>query len=206
GAGHDVPARAVLDEDAVGRPVDVPLQQLQAPPAGLLGLLAGGDVHARALVADDPPGRVADGAGGLGDPDDATVLAVDLVLEPGDGPLLGHEALELLPPLLPDVALPADVGPLADQLLGRAEAEDARHRPVGWQDPALRRGLEDALDGVVEDGAVLRLRQAQGLLRALPLDGDAGDPRGDVDQPDLGRAGAARLAVVHGERPEHVAP
>ncbi len=109
--------------------------------------------------------------GVLGYPDHRAVLAKDLGLEVGDGVARSHRPHEVVAAGGVDVEHAAYVLQLADQLLGRIEAVDARQRWVHRQVTPLGRGLEDALHRVLEDGPEPGLSGAK-LFQGLPVGSD----------------------------------
>src|SRR5918995_6829040 len=123
----------------------------------LLGPLALGNVLYGALVARDPAPGVVDGARVDGDPHVASVFAKHLHLEAAHEAVPQREPVDLLPAFRLRVELATDVRDGLQQLLRGLVAEHAGHRGVGRQEPPLDRRLEDPLDGVLEDGAVLIL-------------------------------------------------
>src|SRR5215203_205266 len=146
---------------------------------GFLGALALGDVLDGAFVANDLALVVVDGAGVGRDPHRGAILAEQLRLEAVHDTVPHHEPGELPPAFRIHVELFSDAGDGPEQLLGGLVAEHAGHRGVRRHELPFDRGLEDPLDGVLEDGPVLLLGPPA-LLLGLP-------PLGDVlvDEHDL---------------------
>jgi hypothetical protein len=113
-----------------------------------------GDVLDNALEVAEHALGVAHRPGVKRDFDHLAVLAIDLAFEPADNIVRLQQSPELGAPLRIDVDLPADVGDLGHELLGRSVTEHPRQRRIGDQEAALGRRLEDAFDGVLEDATV----------------------------------------------------
>ena len=147
------------------------------------------------LVADDAPALPADGAGRLGDPDLAAVDLEGAGLEARDLALLVDRAAELAPALGRRIEPMALLGQKRQQVLRVRVAVDARHRRIGGDQAAVRCALVDALDGVLEDGAVLGVGVASALLGALAL----GEIEEDADRGGLALEGAVVAVDLDGE-------
>ena len=120
-------------------------------------MFARGDVDDGALVVAEATVGVADGARVLRDPRGRAVPAVDLGLEFPNDVVLFEQATKRRPPRRVDVELTGDVGEPSDQLVGRVVAIDTRQCRVGAEVATIGSGLEDPLDRVLENAAVLRL-------------------------------------------------
>ncbi|KAF0179632.1 MAG: hypothetical protein FD161_1249 [Limisphaerales bacterium] len=187
-----VAAGEVLDEDGVRGALDDGGEQRVLVTQPLLRLPALGDVLHAALVAEHASAPVPHHPGALPDPDQGPVPAAHLALE-HPGAALGVEQRLHPPPVLRvHVELPADVGDLLEHLLGGGVAVDAGHRGIDGEVMTIRRALVDALDGVLENGVILRLRHPQRGLRLF-----AG---GDVVVGSDQTPGDSRL-VVEGLKP-----
>ena len=175
------------------------------PAQLLLGPLALGDVLHRPFVVRHEPVRIAHRAAVLPHPDHGAVTPAHGVLEPFDGPGRLQPPPERVPLFGGDPERAAHVGDARDQLLGRRIAANPGERRVGRDDPPLGRGLERALDRILEDRAILLLRGAPRAFGALALDPDAGEMRRRFHATQLGLVRSVRLPAVHGECSQHLA-
>src|SRR6202008_1237437 len=93
--------------------------------------------------------------GVFGDPDYGAVLAPHLRLESGDITLACDQVAEVVAAAGIYVQLSCDVAERNYEILGGVKAVDASQGRIGTDVLSVGRGLKDALDGVLEDAAVL---------------------------------------------------
>ncbi len=92
----------------------------------------------------------------------------------------------------------------ADELVAR-RAHPIGIALIGVDDPQLRVGIADHRRHRVHDRPQLPLALLDCLLGTDPLDRDAGDVAGGVQQVQVFAGRSARAAVIRGERAEHLA-
>ncbi len=138
----------------------------QGPAQGALRRILRRHVLDRAFIGDDAPGPVAHRAGVLRNPDDRAVAPADLGIEIGDLVVRLHQGLEFEPPLGIDIELVGDVGQPVLQRRRIGIAVDARQRRIDVEIAPFRRGAENPLDGMLEEGAVAGIAGAQPLVGA----------------------------------------
>ena len=131
-----------------------------------LGLrpLARGNFFDRAFIEENRAVRIAHGPRILREPDLAAVLAIDPIFKPFDDSLFLHLPLEFQPAVGVHIHLMSDVGDARHQLLWRCIAIHARQSGIDADVSPLGCRLEDALDGVFHDAAVLLLGLPQRLF------------------------------------------
>src|SRR5712691_5074718 len=117
-------------------------------------MFAVGDVPGRAFVILNAAQFVAHRAGIHRDPDLASVLAEDLMLETSYRILLLEQSLEFFPASRVDIRLSRNIVPAANQLFRRIKPLHASQRGVSGYVSALRSCLKDPLAGVLKDVAV----------------------------------------------------
>ncbi len=151
----------VVDDDALAGAGDDLLPEL----VGLLQLLAGtfalGDVLDDALVVEEPPGRVAHGAGALPDRDDLAAVALPLQLHVVDLAL----ALETLEERAPRLRVDVDLAQVdGHEAFARGKAEELEEGGIGVENLTRQRGAVEADRHALEQSSVARL----GLARNPP--------------------------------------
>src|ERR1019366_1525784 len=133
-----------------------------------LGAFAFGDVLDGAFVIKQLALRIADGAAVFRDPDDRSVLAINLGLEAAQGVVLVHEPDKFLAASVLDVKAVGDVLDARHQLHRRVVTVNPRQRDVRQQVVAADRGAENAFHQMIEDAVVIifLLDQRQPVLLA----------------------------------------
>ena len=147
-----------------------------------LGPLPGCDVLHRALVVQELScGRIPDGAGILANPDLPAVLAIHLTVEVVDFVVPIEQLFEAVALLRIDIELVLNVGSTGQEFVDGVETVHLGQREIGVEIPSIRRGLEDAVDGVLNQAAVIGLGAFELFARCLQFRDVPGKSKGAHD-------------------------
>ncbi len=119
-----------------------------------LELLALRDVLDHALEVSDAAGFVQDRARIFGNPHDRAIFAIDFRFKAAHGAMRLHILNKLVTTIGIDVELVVDGREALDQILGRVVPVHFRQRRVDVEILSAGCGLENALDGILENAAV----------------------------------------------------
>ena len=128
---------------------------------GLLQLLfrafALGNVFDSPFVVEERTTGVTHGARRLRNPDDLTIVAIDLGFKPRHRAVLLQQTGELIAAGGVHIELPTNVGQTTDQSVGRRVPIDPGQGRIHTDVAPVGCGLENALDGILKNTAVFCL-------------------------------------------------